>query len=206
MHLLAACRALAAAGLVPGTSGNVSVRDGDLVRLTPSGVALADVTDADVAVVDLAGTVRRGSPTSELELHLEIYRRFHAGAVVHTHAPRSTAVGCVLDEVPVIHYQLLAMGGAIRVAPFAPFGTPELAAGVATALTDRRAALLANHGAVTYGATLADAVERAVVLEWVCGVYLDAARAGTPRVLDEAQLAAVTESAKRHGYRSLLPE
>lgn len=206
MDVLTACRALAAAGLVPGTSGNVSVRDGDLVRLTPSGVALADVTAADLAVVDLLGPVRHGRPTSELELHLEIYRRFEAGAVVHTHAPRSTAAACVLDELPVIHYQLLAMGGAIRVAPFAPFGTAELAAGAAAALTDRRAALLANHGAVTYGTTLAEAVERAVVLEWVCGVYLDAARAGIPRVLDETQAAAVRASAKRHGYRSLLPE
>lgn len=206
MDVIAACRALAAAGLVPGTSGNVSARDGELLRLSPTGVALAELTDADIAVVDLAGTVRQGRPTSEAALHLEIYRRFDAGAVVHTHAPRSTAVACVLDELPVVHYQLLAMGGAIRVAPFAAFGTAELAARVATALDGRRAALLANHGAVTYGSTLAEAVERAVVLEWACGVYLDAARVGVPRVLDDAQLAAVRASAERHGYRSLLPE
>lgn len=206
MDVIVACRALAAAGLVPGTSGNVSVRNGQLLRLSPTGVALAELTDADIAVVDLAGTVRQGRPTSEAALHLEIYRRFDAGAVVHTHAPRSTAVACVLDELPVVHYQLLAMGGAIRVAPFAAFGTAELAARVATALDGRRAALLANHGAVTYGSTLAEAVERAVVLEWACGVYLDAARVGVPRVLDDAQLAAVRASAERHGYRSLLPE
>jgi L-fuculose-phosphate aldolase len=206
MELVEACHALAAAGLVVGTSGNVSVRDGDRVLLSPKGVALAELTDSDVAAVTLDGDVLTGAPTSELELHLAVYRSYDAGAIVHTHAPRATAVACVLDELPVIHYQLLAVGGAIRVAPFAAFGTPELAAAVTDALAGRRAALLANHGALTYGNTLAEAVERALVLEWACGVYLDAARIGTPRVLDEQQLAAVRESAVRHGYRSLLPE
>lgn len=206
MELVEACHALAAAGLVVGTSGNVSVRDGDRVLLSPTGVALAELTPGDVAAVTLDGEVLSGAPTSELQLHLAIYRRHDAGAIVHTHAPRATAVACVADELPVIHYQLLGMGGAIRVAPFAPFGTAELASAVCAALDGRRAALLANHGAVSYGATLAQALERAVVLEWACGVYLDAARVGTPRVLDEHQLAAVQASAARHGYRSLLAE
>lgn len=206
MDLVAACHALAAAGLVVGTSGNVSVRDGDRVLLTPKGAALGALTDEDVAIVNMDGDVLAGAPTSELELHLAVYRHHDAGAIVHTHAPRATAAACVLDELPVIHYQLLAMGGSIRVAPFAPFGTAELANAVADALADRRAALLANHGAVTYGATLADAVERAVLLEWACGVYLDAARLGTSRVLDEQQQADVRASAVRHGYRSLLAE
>lgn len=206
MELVEAGRALAAAGLVVGTSGNISVRDSDRVLLSAKGVALHDLTTEGVAAVSPAGQVLSGAPTSELELHLAIYRRYDAGAVVHTHAPRATAVACVLDELPVIHYQLLAMGGAIRVAPFAAFGTAELASAVADALDGRRAALLANHGAVTYAATLAEAVERAVLLEWVCGVYLDAARIGTPRVLDEHQQAAVQASAARHEYQSLLAE
>lgn len=206
MELVEAGRALAAAGLVVGTSGNVSVRDGDRVLLSPKGVALHELAAADVAVVTLDGAVLVGAPTSELELHLAVYRRYDAGAIVHTHAPRATAVACAMDELPVIHYQLLAMGGAIRVAPFAPFGTAELASAVADALDGRRAALLANHGALTYAATLAEAVERAVALEWACGLYLDAVRIGTPRILDEQQQAAVTASAVRHGYRSLLPE
>lgn len=206
MELEAACRALADAGLVVGTSGNVSVRDGDQVSLSAKGAALGELTTADVAVVDLAGGVLSGLPTSELELHLAIYRRYVAGAIVHTHAPRATAVACVLDELPVVHYQLLAMGGAIRVTPFAAFGSAELASAVVDALDGRRAALLANHGAITYGRTLAEAVDRAVLLEWACGVYLDAARVGTPRVLDAQQQAAVRASAERHEYRSLLAD
>lgn len=206
MDLIEACRAVASAGLVVGTSGNLSVRDGDRVLLSRKGAALEAVTPADIAVVTLAGETVSGTPTSELDLHLAIYRRYDAGAIVHTHAPHATAVSTVVDELPVIHYQLLAMGGTIRVAPFAAFGTPELASSVIDALDGRRAALLANHGAVTHAATLADAVELAVVLEWACGVYLDAARAGTPRVLDAEQLASVLASAARHGYRSLLAE
>ena len=204
-ELVQACHRLAACGLVVGTSGNVSVRAGETISLTAKGAALGDITRDEIATVDLEGKVLAGSPTSELELHLAIYRRYDAGAIVHTHAPRATAVACVLDELPVIHYQLLALGGAIRVAPFHPFGTPELAAAVAEALEGRTAALLANHGAVNYAPSLADAVEGAALLEWACGVYLDASRLGAPRVLDEGQQAAVRDSAVRHGYRSLTP-
>lgn len=205
MELVDACHRLAAAGLVVGTSGNVSVRDGSRISLTAKGVSLGTATADDIAVVDLDGTVVAGAPTSELELHLAIYRRYDARAIVHTHAPAATAVACVLDELPVIHYQLLALGGAIRVAPFHAFGTPELAGAVADALRERSAALLANHGAVNHASTLTDAVDGAILLEWACALYLDAARLGRPRVLDERQLAAVRASAQRHGYRSLTP-
>jgi L-fuculose-phosphate aldolase len=203
VDLIAACHRLAAAGLVPATSGNVSVRDGDVVRLTAGGLALADMSAADVATVGLDGTVLAGRPTSELELHLAIYRASDAAAIVHTHAPKATALACLIDELPVVHYQLLTLGGSIRVAPFHAFGTPDLAAAVVTALADRRAALLANHGAVNYALTLAEAVQGAEVLEWVCGLYGDAARLGTPRILSEEQQAAVRASAVRYGYRSL---
>jgi L-fuculose-phosphate aldolase len=206
VDLVDACRAVATAGLVVGTAGNVSVRDGDRVLLSPKGFALSEVTADDIAVAEMDGEVVAGSPTSELDLHLAVYRRHDARAIVHTHALRATAVACVVDELPVVHYALLAMGGEIRVAPFAAFGTAELASAVADALDGRRAALLANHGAITYGTTLAEAVERAVVLEWACGVYLEATRIGTPRVLDDEQQAAVRASATRHGYRSLLAE
>jgi L-fuculose-phosphate aldolase len=191
--------------LVVGTAGNVSVRVGDQVSLTAKGVALGEVTGDDVAVTDLHGSVLTGSPTSELDVHLAIYRRYDAGAVVHTHAPMATALSCVLDELPVIHYQLLTLGGAIRVAPFHPFGTRELAAAVTDALPGRKAALLANHGAVNYAASLEDALAGAVLLEWACALYLNAARLGAPRVLDQQQQAAVQASAARHGYRSLDP-
>ena len=151
-----AARGLAADGLVLGTAGNISQRDGERIAITPTGAVLADLDAADVAVVDLDGTVLDGprAPTSELALHLGTYRRYAAGAVVHAHAPVSTALACVLDELPAVHYQMVALGGPVRVARYATFGTEELAAITLDGLEDRTAVLMANHGSLTYGEDL----------------------------------------------------
>ncbi|MBC9734842.1 class II aldolase/adducin family protein [Nocardioides sp. zg-578] len=197
-----AARHLAAAGLLVGTAGNVSLREGERVAVTASGVLLGDCTPDDVTVLDLGGAVVEGRlrPTSELDLHLGAYAAGDHAAVVHTHAPWSTAVACVLDELPVVHYQQLLLGGAVRVAPYATFGTPELAAAVTAALEGRQAALLANHGSVAVGPTLAKAVEHAELLEWLAALHHRAAALGTPRVLTEQQQAAVVEAAVRRRY------
>jgi L-fuculose-phosphate aldolase len=201
--LVQACHRLAASGLVVGSAGNVSIRDGETLSLTAKGVDLARITPDDIAVVGVDGKILAGTPTSELELHLAIYRNYDASAIVHTHAPMATALACVLDELPVVHYHLLALGGSIKVAPFHAFGTRALADAVVDALRGRAAALLANHGAINCAASLPEAVEGAVVLEWACALYLNAARVGAPRVLSEEQQVAVRDSATRHGYRSL---
>lgn len=198
----AAARRLADAGLLVGTAGNVSLREGDRVAVTASGVVLGRCTPEDVTVVDLAGAVVEGRlrPTSELDLHLAVHTASPARAVVHTHAPWSTAVACVLDELPVLHYQQLLLGGAVRVAAYATFGTPRLAAAVAAALEGRHAALMANHGSVALGSTLDEAVERAELLEWLCALHCRASALGAPRVLTEAQQADVVEAAVRRSY------
>ncbi|WP_103353499.1 class II aldolase/adducin family protein [Amycolatopsis sp. CA-128772] len=197
-----ACHGLAGEGLLIGSAGNVSVRVGEHVAVTATGVVLGRATADDVVVVDSGGTVVAGdrAPTSELELHLGIYRRYGAGAVVHTHAPQATAVSCALDELPCVHYQQLALGGAIRVAPFAVFGSTELATATLDALEGKAAALLANHGAVTHGPALEAAVDNALLLEWACGLYVRAATLGAPRVLDRGQQDAVVAAAVRRGY------
>jgi L-fuculose-phosphate aldolase len=200
--IVAACHRLAAASLLIGTAGNVSVRVDGRIAVTATGAVLADLTPEQVTIVDDDGTVLDGSlaPTSETDLHLGIYRRYDPGAVVHTHAPLSTAVACVLDELPCVHYQLLTLGGTVRVAPYHTFGTPELADAVATALDGRLAALMSNHGAVTIGGTLHEAVANALLLEWAAGVYWHASALGKPRVLDEAQQEAAIEAAVARRY------
>jgi L-fuculose-phosphate aldolase len=201
-QVAAAARRLADHGLLVGTAGNVSARDGDRIAVTGTGVVLGACTADDVTVVSTDGGVVEGAlvPTSELELHLGIYADTGAAAAVHTHAPYSTAVACVLDELPVIHYQQLLLGGAVRVAPYATFGTPELASGVRSALEGRQAALMANHGSVAIGADLAQAVEHALLLEWLAALHLRASALGTPRTLTDAQQTAVIEAALRRGY------
>ena len=185
----AAARRLAAEGLLIGTAGNVSVREGDRIAVTGTGVVLASCAADDVTVVDLAGSTVEGRlvPTSELDLHLGLYAEAEANAVVHTHAPWSTAVACVLDELPVLHYQQLSLGGSIRVAPYATFGTRELAVAVRTALEGRHAALMANHGSVALGDDLDQAVERALLLEWLAALHHRASALGTPRLLTDQQ-------------------
>jgi L-fuculose-phosphate aldolase len=197
-----AARRLAAAGLVVGTAGNVSARTGDRIAITPMGARLAELEPEQVGVVDLGGALVFGElePTSELGLHLGVYGRYEAGAVVHTHAPIATALSCVLDELPCIHYQMLALGGPVRVAPYATFGTPELAAATLEALEGRTAALMANHGALAYAADAPAAVEASLLLEWACQVYWRAAALGTPRALDEEACAAVVRAVLERGY------
>ena len=203
-----ACRRLAAEGLVIGTAGNVSARAGeDAVAVSPTGAALGELEPDEVTIVDLRGEVVAGElePTSELGLHLGVYRRYGAGAVVHTHAPMATAIACVLEELPCIHYQMLLLGGAVPVAPYATFGTPELAKAVLDALEGRSAALMANHGAITLGADADAAVELSLLLEWACTVYWRAAAVGSPRTLDADQRQAVVSAALERGYGSTKP-
>ena len=202
-RVAAASRELAASGLVHGTAGNVSERVGELVAITPTGAALDQLAAEQVTVVDLDGAPAAGElePSSELGLHLRVYERCGAGAVVHTHAPMATALACVLaDELPCVHYQMLALGGPVRVAPYHTFGTPELADATVAALDGRLAALMANHGAITHAPDLAHAVQNTELLEWACTLYWRAAAIGTPRTLSEADLTAVVEAVVRRGY------
>jgi L-fuculose-phosphate aldolase len=202
-----ACRHLASAGLVHHTAGNVSVRTGEAIAITPTGAELATLAPADVTLIDLAGSVLDGdlAPTSELDLHLAVYDRYGAGAVVHTHAPVSTALSCVLDELPCVHYEMLLLGGTVRVAPYETFATPELAAAAVQALDGRTAALLANHGTIAFGADLDAAVRATELLEWAATVYWRAAQLGTPRTLDGQQLQAVIDVAAARNYGTTKP-
>jgi L-fuculose-phosphate aldolase len=196
-----ACHRLAAAGLVIGTAGNLSVRADDRVVVTPTGCVLADVDPEAMSVVAVDGQVLVGDPTSELGLHLGVYRAMDwAGAVVHTHSPMATAVGCVVDELPPIHYAMLALGGSVRVAPYATFGTDELHEHVLAALEGRVAALMRNHGTLNCGPSLDAAVEGALLLEWACNLYWHAAQIGEPSVLSEEQLADVAAQVQRLSY------
>jgi L-fuculose-phosphate aldolase len=199
--LVQACRKLAADGLVIGTAGNVSLRSDDTVLITASGASFATITEAEVSVVDLEGNLLSGLvPTSELSLHLGIYNTFGAGAVVHTHAPAATAVSCVCDELPLIHYALLSVGGAVPVAEYATFGTQELADNVVAALAGKSACLMANHGAITHSSTLDKAMELMEVLEWGSDLYARTMTLGAPRIMTDAQIQHVIEAAIARSY------
>jgi L-fuculose-phosphate aldolase len=189
-------RRLTSDRLVVGTSGNLSIRDGDLVAVTPSGHAYDTLTPELVGVTRLDGSQVEGelAPTSELPIHQLIYQHTDAVAVVHTHSTAATVVSTLVEELPTIHYILAVMGGPIRVAPYATFGSQELADNVLAAIEGRSGVLLANHGAVTYGPAIEVAYDRALYLEWVAEVWLRAhalAPAFTPHILGDAEMAEV---------------
>ncbi|MFF9811495.1 class II aldolase/adducin family protein [Streptomyces coeruleorubidus] len=204
-ELVTTARRTVSDGLVVGTSGNVSVRVGDTVLVTPSGVPYDRLEPDDVTGVGLDGRQVLGTlvPTSELPMHLALYRTTSAGAVVHTHAVHATAVSTLVSELPLIHYMAAALGGPVRVAPYATYGTDELAENMLRALADRSGCLLQNHGTVTHGTTLDQAYDRTAQLEWMCRLWLTAASVPglSPSLLSGEQLAEVQEQLRGYGQR-----
>ena len=202
--IVTTCRELSSAGLVVGTAGNVSVREGDLVAVTPSGLRYAELTAELVGVHRLDGAPVEAplAPTRELPLHLAIYAAMPAvRTIVHTHSPAATALSTLVDEVPAVHYYVAMFGGPVPVTPYATYGTDELAANAVHALRDRTACLLGNHGAVIVGDDLVGTHEKSVYLEWLCDVYLRARAAGNPRILPAAEIAAVAVKMAGYGQR-----
>ena len=172
-------------GLVVGTAGNLSLRSGDRVVITPSSVDYDELDASLVCVVGRDGEVveAKGPPSSELPMHLAVYESTDAGAIVHTHAPYATTLATVVDELPAVHYSIADLGGPVRVAQYATFGTDDLAETVREALAGRSAVILGNHGTLTIGDTLEEAYSRSVLLEWLSALYYRARLLGEPRIL-----------------------
>ena len=198
-------------GLATGSAGNMSIRTGDQVLITPSGIAYRDLRDADICVIGLQGEVQVKAeaapvPSSETPMHLAVYAATGAQAVVHTHSPEVIALSAVYDELPAIHYAIVSLGGPVRVADYTRFGSDYLASVAVAAMDGRTAAILRNHGAVCYGSTLAEAYDRALLLEWLAQVHRLAwslaGRGGRPepRILTEAELAEVSAEMQRIHY------
>ena len=192
--VVSTCRALRRDRLVVGTAGNVSVRAGDLVAISPSGVAYETLTADMIGVHRLDGAAVDAPlpPSSELPLHLAIYAARDAAAIVHTHGVASTALSTVLDELPASHYYTALFGGPVRVSAYATYGTDALADSVVAALRGRSGAIMGNHGAVTVADGLARAYALAEYLEYLCDVHLRALATGLPvRTLPPDEVARV---------------
>jgi L-fuculose-phosphate aldolase len=202
--IVAAGRRLDAAGLIPGASGNISVRAGDGFLVTPTGVPCERVTAGQIVRMDLdgrhAGNIR---PSSEWRLHRDIYRtRPEAGAVVHTHSPTATALSCLRQGIPAFHYMVAAAGGGdIRCADYATFGTEALSAAALRALDGRRACLLANHGTVAFAGTLDGAVRLSEEVEALARQYAQARALGEPALLTKEEMAEVRRQFATYGQQ-----
>jgi L-fuculose-phosphate aldolase len=206
-HLVSYCARMLADGLAVGSSGNLSVRVGEVVAITPSSVPYASIQPDDIWLMSADGAPLgqgegqgRGAPSSETPMHLAIYAATGAGAIVHTHSPEVVALSTTRDELPAIHYAVTQLGGPVRVAPYVRFGSSGLAAAATSALDGRSAVILRNHGAVTYGRDLAQAYDRALLLEWLARTYRLALSYGQPTILSAAELDEVAAESRRRRY------
>ncbi len=202
--IVGAARKMQSLGLSPGRSGNISVRWKDGMLITASGIHPEDLdAGADIVFLDGAGKWPAGgkAPSSEWRFHGAIYEaRPDAGGVVHCHSRFATALACAHLPIPSFHYMVAKAGGAdIPLAPYATYGTPELAQYAAAALASRNACLLANHGQIAIGAALEDALELAEEVEVLAAQYVTARSLGEPVLLPADEMKLVAEKFKTYG-------
>lgn len=204
--VVATARAMNGLGINRGKSGNVSARlrhdgfDGFLV--TPTGLPYDVTGPPDIVPMTLDGHARGSRlPSSEWRFHRDIYRaRPEVNAVVHTHPPFATSLACLHRGIPAFHYMVAVAGGKdIRCAPYATFGTQALSDHATAALEGRRACLLANHGMIAVGATLAAALALAVEVETLAEMYWRALQIGQPELLPDAEMDVVLEKFSTYG-------
>ena len=191
-----------ARGLNRGKSGNVSARTDDGFLVTPTGLAYESTQPGDVVAMTLDGTARGPRlPSSEWRFHRDIYAvRREVGAIVHAHSPFATSIACIGRDIPPFHYMIAIAGGKdIRCAAYATFGTQQLSDHAKRALEGRKACLLANHGMITVGASLAAALALAVEVEALAEQYWRALQIGTPNLLSDAEMEVVLEKFRTYG-------
>lgn len=201
---VAAVRRLDALGLNRGSTGNLSVRAGEGgFWVTPTGMPPEDITPDSLVWMNDDGSVRQGewAPSTEWPFHRAVYRaRPDLQAVVHMHSPQATALACLRRPLPAFHYMVAVAGGDdVPCTPYHLFGTEALSQAVGAAFVDRNACLMANHGLVAAGRTLAQAMKVAQEIESLCGIYLQALAVGDPVLLSRAEMAEVIERFQRYG-------
>lgn len=199
-------RKLVSARLTSGTGGNLSVMDrgAGLVAISPSGMEYDETSAEDVPVLDLDGAVVEGErkPSSELGFHLTLYHaRPDVGAVVHTHSVYATTMACLQWEIPAVHYLVAFSGHKVPLAPYATFGSRELADSVAESIGSHNAVLLANHGLVTVGPNLATAFAVAEEIELVARIYYQAKSIGEPVLVPRDEMERVIAKFALYGQR-----
>jgi L-fuculose-phosphate aldolase len=204
-EIVAYGRKMVSTNLTTGSGGNISALDADgHVAITPSGIEYFDLTAEQIVVTDRGGrALGKGlAPSSELGFHLALYdQRPDIRAVVHTHSVYATTFACLREEIPAVHYLVGYCGQRVRVAPYATFGTPALAAAITATIDGDQAVLLANHGLVAVGPTLARAFAVAEEIELVARLYYQTRAIGRPHILPEAEMDTVLEKFKHYGQK-----
>jgi L-fuculose-phosphate aldolase len=204
--VVAAMRRLDTLGMNRGSTGNGSHRwpvDGvDGMLITPTGMGADELQPADLVWMGFDGRVQGAwQPSSEWHFHQAVYlERPDLNAVLHTHSTHAAALACLRYELPAFHYMVAVAGGdSVPCVPYHLFGTEALSQAVAGALRDRDACLMANHGLVAAGASMAKAMKVVQEIESLCEVYLKALAVGEPAVLSREQMLEVIVRFRAYG-------
>jgi len=194
-------------GISTGTSGNLSVRHENGFLITPTGLAYNDLKPEDIILCDPKGKVILGRliPSSEWPFHVAIYAaRNDVNAIVHVHSPYATGLACTRKPIPAFHYMVAIAGGnSIPCSEYATFGSDELAKNVVAALTGRTACLLANHGMVAVGDSIATAYKLAQEVEALAKRYCISLQFGNPVLLDDKEMETNIEKFHRYGKQDM---
>lgn len=190
--------------LTTGTGGNLSILDrgSGLIAITPTGIDYFDTRPDDIVVLELEGGVVEGrrKPSSELIMHRILYRhRTDINAIVHAHSTYATTLSCLNWRLPPVHYLVAFAGKDVKCAPYATFGTEELARRALAAMQDRKAVFLANHGLLAGGKDLATAFTVAEQVEFCAEIYCRCKCIGEPIVLPDAEMELLAEELRYYG-------
>ncbi|WP_259975106.1 class II aldolase/adducin family protein [Leisingera aquaemixtae] len=204
--VIGACLEMNAAGINQGTSGNISVRAGDHMLITPSGVPYDQMAPEMLVKMPLDGSAAPAGqlkPSTEWPFHLAILQAKPAvNAVVHAHPVYCSALAMNRQAIPACHYMVAAFGGCdVPVADYALFGSRQLSENITRALQTRSACLMANHGAVTTGESLPRALWRMVELETLAKGYAASLTLGKPHILSEDEMAEVIAAFADYGLK-----
>ncbi len=205
--IIDACRRMAPMGISHGTSGNISVRQGERLLITPSGIPYDRMSQRDIVSMDFDGNWQGElAPSSEWRFHLDLMKsREDVNAVVHGHSLHATSLAICGREIPAVHYMIAAAGGAtIRCADYATFGTEVLSFNVLEAMRERNCCLLANHGMIAVGKNLGKAIWLASELENLAHQYIISLAIGNPRILSEEEIEMNIGLFKNYGPRGSL--
>jgi L-fuculose-phosphate aldolase len=205
-EIVALGQRMSSSGLSPGKSGNLSVRVDGGMLITPTGIPYTEMRAADIVEVRGDGRVQPGQrvASSEWRVHLAVYKaRPDVGAIVHTHSLNATALACLHRGIPAFHYMVAEFGGEkVACAPYATYGSEDLARFAVKALGPRNACLLANHGSIALGESARQAYDRAAALEALAAQYARALQIGRPRILSGREMARVIEKFKTYGKQT----
>jgi L-fuculose-phosphate aldolase len=201
--IIDACLRMNALGINQGTSGNISLRHGDGMLITPTSTPYEAMKPDQIVYMHLDGNHDPAQrPSSEWRFHRDILKaRPEVQAIVHAHPPYSTTLAIMGMEIPPVHYMVAVAGGdTIRCAPYATFGTQELSEHAVRALEGRLACLLEHHGMIAIGPSLSKAMWLAVEVETLARQYHGCLQIGTPPLLSKEEIEKVRLRMAGYGH------